>query len=127
MISSAILRKILLLPSLAAALMSLIACSNKESVQAAAAAQRPAAPVIVSTVEQRNIPMQISAIGNVEAYQTVQIRSQVNGQIENIFFKEGDDVKQDQLLFQLDKRPFRADLDRALGTLQHDQAQAANS
>ena len=125
--SNGISKKILLLPTLAAPLMFLIACGNKEPVEAAAAGQRTAAPVVISTAEQRNIPAQISAIGNVEAYQTVQIRSQVNGQIENIFFKEGDDVKQGQLLFQLDKRPFRADLERALGTLQHDQAQAANS
>jgi len=116
----------LFLPGLVGALIFLTACGNKGAVEAAAD-QRPAVPVVVSTVEQRDIPVQISAIGNVEAYQTVQIRSQVNGQIENIFFKEGDDVKKGQLLFQLDKRPFQADLDRALGTLQHDQAQAANS
>jgi multidrug efflux system membrane fusion protein len=116
----------LFLPGLVGALVFLTACGNKGAVEAAAD-QRPAVPVVVSTVEQRDIPVQISAIGNVEAYQTVQIRSQVNGQIENIFFKEGDDVKKGQLLFQLDKRPFQADLDRALGTLQHDQAQAANS
>lgn len=126
MSSSASSRKILFLPGLVGALVFLTACGNKGAVEAAAD-QRPAVPVVVSTVEQRDIPVQISAIGNVEAYQTVQIRSQVNGQIENIFFKEGDDVKKGQLLFQLDKRPFQADLDRALGTLQHDQAQAANS
>jgi len=126
MSSSASSRKILFLPGLVGALIFLTACGNKGAVEAAAD-QRPAVPVVVSTVEQRDIPVQISAIGNVEAYQTVQIRSQVNGQIENIFFKEGDDVKKGQLLFQLDKRPFQADLDRALGTLQHDQAQAANS
>ena len=123
---SASSRKTLFLPGLVGALIFLTACGNKGAVEAAAD-QRPAVPVVVSTVEQRDIPVQISAIGNVEAYQTVQIRSQVNGQIENIFFKEGDDVKEGQLLFQLDKRPFQADLDRALGTLQHDQAQAANS
>src|SRR6185369_16472985 len=126
MSSSASSRKILFLPGLVGALIFLTACGNKGAVEAAAD-QRPAVPVVVSTVEQRDIPVQISAIGNVEAYQTVQIRSQVNGQIDRIVFKEGDDVKKGQLLFQLDKRPFQADLDRALGTLQHDQAQAANS
>ena len=49
------------------------------------------------------MPVQIQAIGNVEAYQTVLIRSQVNGQIDHIFFKEGDDVHQGQRLFQLDE------------------------
>jgi multidrug efflux system membrane fusion protein len=88
---------------------------------------RPPAPVVVASVEQRDIPVQIKAIGNVEAYQTVQIRSQVNGQIEKIFFKEGQDVHKGQLLFQLDKRSFRADLEKAIGQMKHDQAQAENS
>ena len=83
--------------------------------------------MVVANVEQRDIPVQISAIGNVEAYQTVQIRSQVNGQIQKIFFKEGEDVRQGQQLFQLDKRPFEADLEKAIGQMKHDQAQAENS
>jgi len=88
---------------------------------------RPSAPVVVSKVEQRDIPIQVRTIGNVEAYQTVQIRSQVNGQIERIFFHQGDDVRKGQLLFQLDKRPFQADLDKAVAQENHDQASAENS
>ncbi len=102
-------------------------CASKEQAQAAATAGRPPAPVVVASVEQRDIPVQIRAIGNVEAYQTVQIRSQVNGQIQKIFFKEGQDVRKDQLLFQLDKRPFQADLEKAIGQMKKDQAQAENS
>jgi multidrug efflux system membrane fusion protein len=82
---------------------------------------------VVASVEQQDIPVQIKAIGNVEAYQTVQIRSQVNGQIQKIFFKEGEDVRQGQPLFQLDKRPFQADLEKAIGQMKRDQAQAENS
>lgn len=103
-----------------------VGCGNKEAVQAAGTA-RPPAPVVVASVEQRDVPVQINVIGNVEAYQTVQIRSQVNGQIEHIFFKEGQDVNQGQLLFQLDKRPFQADLEKAIGNLRHDEATAENS
>jgi multidrug efflux system membrane fusion protein len=83
--------------------------------------------VVVSTVEQRDVPVQITAIGNVEAYQTVQIRSQVNGQIEKIYFKEGEDVRQGQLLYSLDKRPFQAELEQAIGNLKRDEAQATNA
>lgn len=101
-------------------------CSSKEAVQAAGGG-RPPAPVVAASVEQRDVPVQINAIGNVEAYQTVQIRSQVNGQIESIYFKEGQDVNQGQLLFQLDKRPFQADLEKAIATLRHDEATAENS
>jgi membrane fusion protein, multidrug efflux system len=112
---------------LLSAVLFLCGCGNKEQVQAAGAGGRPPAPVVVASVEQRDIPVQISAIGNGEAYQTVQIRSQVNGQIQKIFFREGEDVHKDQLLFQLDKRPFQADLEKAVGQMKHDQAQAENS
>ncbi len=117
---------ILLFPLSAVLLIS--GCTNKGQVQAGGtSAARPPAPVVVASVEQRDIPVQIKAIGNVEAYQTVQIRSQVNGQIQKIFFKEGEDVRQGQPLFQLDKRPFQADLEKAIGQMKHDQAQAENS
>lgn len=109
------------------AMTSLTACGKKDQAQAANASARPAAPVVVAVAEQRDVPVQLSAIGNVESYQTVQIRSQVNGQIQSIFFKEGQDVHKGQLLFQLDKKPFQADLEKAQGMLQHDEAQAANS
>jgi multidrug efflux system membrane fusion protein len=108
-------------------LVFLVACGKKDDPQTASASARPAAPVVVAVAEQRDVPVQVTAIGNVESYQTVQIRSQVNGQIQSIFFKEGQDVHKGQLLFQLDKRPFQADLEKAIGTLQRDEAQAANS
>ena len=64
------------------AVLLLSGCSNKEQVQAAGgSAGRPPAPVVAAGVEQKDIPVQIRAIGKVKAYQTVQIRSQVNGQI----------------------------------------------
>jgi multidrug efflux system membrane fusion protein len=113
-------------------LCALSGCANKQALQAASpsgvsGAGRPPAPVVVSTVEQRNVPVQITAIGNVEAYQTVQIRSQVNGQIGTIHFREGQDVRQGQLLYSLDKRPFQAALEQAQGNLKRDEAQAANA
>ena len=126
-----ILRTFYLFSGLVLALVSGTGCGSKDAVQAAgkpgAGAARPPAPVVVAKVEQRDIPSQISAIGNVEAYQTVQVRSQVNGQIDDIFFKEGQDVRKGQLLFRLDKRPFQADLDKAVGAMQRDEAQAENS
>ncbi|MBZ5567754.1 MAG: efflux RND transporter periplasmic adaptor subunit [Acidobacteriia bacterium] len=118
------------LPAALAVILVLLGCS-KNTAQAAGpggqSAQRPAAPVVVASVEQRDIPVQITAIGNVEAYQTVQIRSQVNGQLERVYFKEGDDVRKGQLLFQLDKAPFQAALEQAEGNLQRDQANAVNA
>ncbi|HLM80099.1 MAG TPA: efflux RND transporter periplasmic adaptor subunit [Terriglobales bacterium] len=111
-----------------AAAFALSGCGNNGQIQPPrSAGGPPPAPVVVASVEQRDIPVQISAIGNVEAYQTVQIRSQVNGQIQRVLFREGEDVRKDQLLFQLDKRPFQADLEKAIGQMQHDRAQAENS
>ncbi len=110
------------------AVLFISGCSSKDQVQAAGSSGgRPPAPVVVVRVEQRDIPVQIRAIGNVEAYQTVQVRSQVNGQIQKIFFKEGEDVREGQPLFQLDKRPFQADLEKSIGQMKRDQAQAENS
>ncbi len=117
-----------ILPGPLAIVLLFSGCAKKEQSQPAdESGGRPSAPVVTATVEQRDIPIQIKAIGNVEAYQTVQIRSQVNGQIEKIFFKEGEDVRQGQRLFQLDKRPFQADLEKAVGQQKRDQAQAENS
>jgi membrane fusion protein, multidrug efflux system len=111
-----------------AAVLILPGCAKKDQVVAAATpGGRPAAPVVVANVEQRDIPIQVRTIGNVEAYQTVQIRSQVNGQIQKISFHEGEDVRKGQLLFQLDKRPFQADLEKATAQEQHDRAAAENS
>jgi multidrug efflux system membrane fusion protein len=104
---------------------SLLGCNNGRA-QAGAAA-RPPAPVVVAMSEQRDIPVQVQAIGNVEAFQMVQIRSQVNGQIEQILFKEGEDVHQGQLLVRLDRRPFQADLEKAISQQKRDEAQAENS
>jgi len=100
-------------------------CGQNNGAQAAAGP--PPAPVVAGKVEQRDIPVQLTSIGNVESFQTVQIRSQVNGQIVGVHFKEGQDITKGQLLFTLDKRPFQAALDQAIGNLKRDQAQAVNS
>lgn len=107
--------------------MLLAGCEKKDVQAAGPGMGRPPATVVVAIVEQRDIPVQVQAIGNVQAYQTVQLKSLVDGQINGILFKEGQDVHKGQLLVTLDKRPFQAALDKAIGTLKHDQAQAANS
>lgn len=81
----------------------------------------------VATVAQRDIPVNITAIGNVDPIQTVQVRSMVNGQIDQVLFREGQEVRQGEMLFKLDQKPFIADLDRNIALLHKDEAQAANS
>lgn len=102
---------------------ALMGCGQNQAVSPS----RPAAPVTVTMVAQRDIPVDITAIGNVEAMQTVQIRSMVNGQIDQVLFKEGQEVRKGDLLFKLDQSPFIADLDRNIAVLHKDEAQAANS
>jgi membrane fusion protein, multidrug efflux system len=110
---------------LLAAMILVVGCGQSNDAQAAAGP--PPAPVVAGKVEQHDIPVQLTSIGNVESFQTVQIRSQVNGQIVGVHFKEGQDISKGQLLFTLDKRPFQAALDQAVGNLKRDQAQAANA
>jgi membrane fusion protein, multidrug efflux system len=88
---------------------------------------RPSVPVSVASAEQRNMPVQVTAIGSVEPFSTVQIKTQVTGQLTGVYFKEGDDVKKGQLLFTLDKRPIEAALRQAEGQLARDSASLANA
>jgi membrane fusion protein, multidrug efflux system len=79
-------------------------------------------PVVVAKVTERDVPVDIAAIGNVEAYTTISVRSQVTGQLESAHFSEGAFVKKGQLLFTIDKRPFEAALQQAKANLTRDQA-----
>src|SRR3954452_10384656 len=65
-----------------------------------------AAPVVTTKVTEKDVPVDLAAIGNVEAYANISIRSLVTGQLNELSFREGDLVKQGQLLFTLDRRPF---------------------
>lgn len=105
-------------------MMLLIACGQKQQTAAGGPA---AAPVVVASAVKRDVPVEITAIGNVESIKSVQVRSMVSGQIEGVHFKEGQDVTQGQLLFTLDKRPFQAVLEQAAGQLKRDQATAQNN
>jgi multidrug efflux system membrane fusion protein len=88
---------------------------------------RPAVPVTVVTAVQKSMPLQIEAVGTVEPYSTVSVRSQVTGAITKVHFKEGDDVKEGDLLFTVDPRPFEATLKQAEANLVKDQAVLANA
>lgn len=86
-----------------------------------------AAPVVTARVTEKDVPVDIAAIGNIEAYATISIRSQVTGQLTDIGFREGDFVKQGQQLFTLDRRPFEAALTQAEANLTRDKALLAQA
>ena len=94
--------------------------------QQAAPPPRGAVPVTVTKVAQKTMPLQLTAIGNVEAYSVVSIRAQVAGELLEVHFTEGDSVHKGQLLFTIDPRPFEAALAQAEAALARDKAMAAN-
>ena len=72
-----------------------------------------AAPVVTAKVSEKDVPVDIAAIGNVEAYTSISVRSQVTGQLQEAFIHEGDFVKKSETLFTIDRRPFEAALQQA--------------
>src|ERR1700674_3534172 len=62
-------------------------------------------PVTVATAAQKDVPVEIQVIGNVEAYSTITVKAQVGGQLTKVSFNEGDYVKKGELLFSIDRRP----------------------
>ncbi|WP_328760181.1 efflux RND transporter periplasmic adaptor subunit [Geomonas azotofigens] len=113
--------KILLLVLLSA---SLGAGCSKESEKPKAKAP---APVTVARASQKDVPIELRAIGNVEPYATVALKSRVAGMITGVQFKEGDDVAKGALLFTVDPRPFQAQLAQAQANLARDTASANNA
>jgi multidrug efflux system membrane fusion protein len=89
----------------------------------AAAPPPPGVPVVVAKVTQQAMPVEVTAVGNVEAISTVSVRSQVSGQLLDVHFKEGDFVHKGQLLLTIDARPYLAQVEQAKGAIVRDQAQ----
>src|SRR5262249_10022681 len=90
-------------------------------------AERETVPVVISTVAQKTVPLQLRAIGNVEALSNVAIKTQISGELTGVHFREGQDVRKGTLLFSIDPRPFEAELSRAEAMLAKDEADAANA
>lgn len=86
-----------------------------------------AVPVTAAKAVRRDMPVTLTGLGNVQAYNTVTIRTQVDGQIAKIAFKEGQDVKPGDLLVQIDPRTYQAALDQAVARKAQDEAQLANA
>jgi multidrug efflux system membrane fusion protein len=119
-------------------------CSGQQGGQAAQPAQ-PAAgggggrgggrgrgggqtvPVVADKASLKDMPIDVTAIGTVEAYLTVSVRPQVTGPLMEARFKEGDFVRKGQVLFAIDPRPYQADLEKAKATLARDKALTENN
>jgi multidrug efflux system membrane fusion protein len=89
--------------------------------------QNPAVPVTVTTAVRRDVPIWLRGLGTVQAYYAVQLRPRVDGTLTQVPVKEGQDVKQGDLLAVIDPRPYQATLDAAVAKKQQDQAQLSNA
>jgi multidrug efflux system membrane fusion protein len=81
----------------------------------------------VGTTIQKTVPVQLRAIGNVQAYSTVSVKSKVGGEIVRVYFTEGQEVKKGELLFMIDPRPYEAALKQAEANLERNLALAKNA
>jgi len=98
-------------------------CSNEKSNKPVSAP----IPITVSTATQKTVPVELRAIGNVQAYSTVTVKSKVGGELIRVHFTEGQDVKKGDLLFTIDPRPYEAALKQAEANLQRDLAKAKSA
>lgn len=84
-------------------------------------------PVVVGTVSTRDVPLEIQVIGNVEAYNTINVVAQVSGQLTTAAFQEGDYVRKGDLLFKIDPRPYEAAIQQAEANISRDKAMLAQA
>jgi multidrug efflux system membrane fusion protein len=87
----------------------------------------PVVPVTAAQVIARDVPLNLTGIGTVQAFNTVTMRARVDGELVNVAFTEGQDVKKGDVLAQIDPRPYQAALDNATATLAKDQAALNNA
>lgn len=130
-LSNATLRARLVRSSLAIALFvlaalcaSLVGCSSADSKQQKAQAAGPrTVSVAIAQVQRQDVPVYLTGLGSVTAFNTANIKSRVDGQIMQVNFREGQNVKKGELLIEIDARPFQAQLDQMQAQLFRDQAQ----
>jgi multidrug efflux system membrane fusion protein len=114
---------------LLAALVVFSGCSDNSGgkKKGGDSARKKAVPVTIGVSAIKAVPVELRAVGTVEPFATVAIKSQIMGIVQSVHFQEGDEVKQGQVLFTIDPRPFRALLDQAQGALARDRAELANA
>jgi multidrug efflux system membrane fusion protein len=107
------------LPLFSLALVTLLwGCAEKQ----VEAVKQQAAPVTVAQVISKTVPVEIKAVGSVEAYSSISVKTMVAGELQKVHFAEGQEVRKGSLLFTIDERPFRTALDQAEANLGRDKA-----
>ena len=106
---------------------ALAGCSSQQAKSAKAGGPPPAVPVGVAAVKQSDFNVYLNGLGSVEAFYTVSLKTRIDGQIMQVNFNEGQDVKKGDLLIVIDPRPYDVALQQAQANLQKDEAQLTNA
>lgn len=112
-----------LLALLGAAVSAAPGCAKKD---ARAGAVKETIPVTVGTAARQDVPLEVRAIGHVEPYSMVALKARVGGEVTSVGFKDGQNVRKGDVLFQIDPRPYQATLAQARAQLERDRAVAKN-
>jgi multidrug efflux system membrane fusion protein len=110
-------------------LASQLACNTTNSAAKGPAGRGgfPASPVTAAKAEQRDVPVQVRQIGSVEAVSVIAVKAQIGGELTKVLFREGDDVRKGQELFEIDPRPYQQAIDQAQAAIQKDNALIAQA
>ncbi len=106
---------------------ALAGCSSQQAKSAKAGGPPPAVPVGVAAVKQGDFNVYLNGLGSVEAFYTVSLKTRIDGQIMQVNFNEGQEVKKGDLLIVIDPRPYDVALQQAQANLQKDEAQLTNA
>jgi multidrug efflux system membrane fusion protein len=110
------------------AMTGVAACSGSQAQPVGrSGGGQPPVPVTIAKVVQKDVPIEIAAVGTAEAYSSVAIRAQLTGELTSVNFQQGEDVQAGQVLFTLDQRPLEATLHQAEANLARDTAQQSNA
>ena len=120
---SKISNRFFLLALLAAAVLAATGCAKKDE---RAGAVKETVPVTVGTAARQDVPLEVRAIGHVEPYSMVALKARVGGEVTKVGFKDGQNVRKGDLLFQIDPRPYQATLVEKRAQLERDRAVAKN-
>jgi len=116
---------------LGAALIAVLLIVRWQTQRSAAAKSRetgpPTVPVVVASARKGEIPVYLNALGSATPFNTVTVRSRIDGQLLKVNFQEGQFVRQGDSLAEIDPKPFEVQLDQARGQLARDEAQLANA
>ncbi len=106
---------------------ALAGCGSQQAKNAKAGGPPPAVPVGVATVKQGDFNVYLVGLGSVDAFYTVSLKTRIDGQIMQVNFREGQEVKKGDLLIVIDPRPYEVALQQAQANLQKDEAQLTNA